>query len=133
MLVELDPYPEADRLAAALLGAPLPATRLPVDAVQRTDHVELRCDLPGVDVGSIEVDVDGDVLTVRAERRLRGLEGDRPLELECTQGVVTRDVRLSDSLDPARHEFEYRDGVLSVRIPLAVVPTTTEHLGEPTA
>jgi hypothetical protein len=45
---------------------------------------------------------------------------------------VTRDVRLSDALDAARHEFEYRDGVLSVRIPLAVVPTTTEHLGEPT-
>jgi HSP20 family protein len=127
MLVQFDPYREADRVAAALLGAPLPATRVAMDAVQRADHVELRCDLPGVDADSIDVAVDGDVLTVRAERHLRGCDGDHPLELECTQGVMTRDVRLSDSLDPSRHDFEYRDGVLAVRIPLAAPPVVRDR------
>lgn len=118
MLVELDPYTDADRLATELFGAPEPSSRFSIDAVQRTDHVELRCDLPGIDVDSIDIQVDGDVLTVRAERYISGTDRDRVLELECAQGVLTRDVRLAESLDPSGYDFEYRDGVLALRVPL---------------
>lgn len=118
MLVELDPYTDADRLATELFGAPEPSTRFSIDAVQRTDHVELRCDLPGIDIDSIDIRVDGDVLTVRAERQVYDTERDRVLELECAQGVLARDVRLAKPLDPSAYDFDYRDGVLALRVPL---------------
>jgi HSP20 family protein len=118
MLLRYDPYLEADRLATAFLGAPIPAHRMPMDAIRRGDAVEIRCDLPGVDPDSVVVDVVEHVLTVRAERRGPERDGDEALELECAQGVVTRDVQLGDDLDEQRMEHEYRDGVLVVRIPV---------------
>jgi HSP20 family protein len=118
MLLRYDPYLEADRVASAFLGAPLPARRIPMDAIRRGDRVEIRCDLPGIDVGSVRVDVVDRVLTVRAERRGPEREGDEPLELECAQGTVARDVLLGEDLDPLRLEHDYRDGVLVVRIPV---------------
>jgi HSP20 family protein len=123
MLLRFDPYPDVDRLALAFLGAPMPATRIPMDAFRRGDRVELRCDLPGVDPATVTVAVSDQVLTVRAERRAPEREGDEALELECAQGLVARDVLLSDALDPANLEHDYCDGVLVVRIPV----TSNQH------
>jgi HSP20 family molecular chaperone IbpA len=55
---------------------------------------------------------------VRAERGGPEQEGDQALELECTQGLVARDVLLGDVLDPRRIEHDFRDGVLVVTIPV---------------
>ncbi len=118
MLLRYDPYLEADRVAAAFLGAPLPANRMPMDAIRRGDAVEIRCDLPGVDPGSVAIDVVDRILTVRAERRTPEHDGDEALELECSQGPVARDVLLGDDLDVDRIEHAYSDGVLVVRIPV---------------
>jgi HSP20 family protein len=118
MLLRLDPYLDADRLAEHLLGLPLPARRIPMDALRRGDHVQLRCDLPGVDADSVTISVTGRVLTVQALRRGPEEEGDQALELECAQGLVARDVLLGDDLDPGRLEHHFRDGVLVVRIPV---------------
>lgn len=118
MLLCFDPYLDADRLVEHLLGVPLPARRIPMDALRRGDHVQLRCDLPGVDPDSVTISVDHDVLTVRAERRGPEQDGDQPLELECAQGLVARDVLLGDELDPGGLAHDFRDGVLVVRIPV---------------
>jgi len=118
MLLSYDPYLEADRVATAFLGAPLPANRMPMDAIRRGDAVEIRCDLPGVDPGSVAIDVVDRILTVRAERSAPESDGDEALELECSQGLVARDVLLGDDLDARNLEHEYRDGVLVVRIPV---------------
>ncbi|MGZ8735374.1 MAG: Hsp20/alpha crystallin family protein [Acidimicrobiia bacterium] len=118
MLLRFDPYLDVDRLAEHLLGLPLPARRIPMDALRRGDHVELRCDLPGVDPESVAISVSDHVLTVRATRRAPEQEGDQALELECTQGLVARDVLLGDDLDAPHLEHDFRDGVLVVRIPV---------------
>ena len=118
MLLRYDPHLDVDRLATAFLGAPVPAHRMPMDAIRRGDEVEIRCDMPGVDPGSVVIDVVDRILTVRAERRGPERDGDEALELECAQGLVTRDVLLGDGLDTKRLEHEYRDGVLVVRIPV---------------
>ena len=127
MLLRFDPYLDVDRLAAAFLDAPMPASRIPMDAIRRGDRVEIRCDLPGVVASSVTIDVDDHVLTVRAERLAPERDGDEALELECAQGPVARDVVLGEELDPEHLEHEYRDGVLIVRIPVvsrhAVVAT----------
>jgi HSP20 family protein len=118
MLLRFDPYLDVDRLAEHLLGVPLPARRIPMDALRRGDHVQIRCDLPGVDPDSVVISVDHQVLTVRAERRGPEEDGDQALELECAQGLVARDVLLGEDLDAAGLAHDFRDGVLVVRIPV---------------
>ncbi len=69
-----DPFRDLDRLASTLLdarrgGGP---RRMPMDLYRDGDHYVLAADLPGVDPGSVDIDVDGQLLTIRAERTLGG-------------------------------------------------------------
>lgn len=129
MLLRYDPYLAADRLAANILGSPLPANRIPMDAIRRGDYVQLRCDLPGVDPRSVAIAVTDRILTVRAERRGPERDGDEALELECNQGLVARDVLLGDALDAESLEHDYRDGVLVVQIPVVTQHAVTGTAG----
>lgn len=120
MLIRYDPFEEADRLLDAVFASaagPAPR-RVPIDTVRRGDHVELWCELPGVDPDAIDVRVDGDVLAIRAARGFDSEAGDELLELERPQGVLGRDVELGDTLDGARAESQYERGVLRIRIPV---------------
>lgn len=74
MTMNLDPFRELDRLAGALLGSTGPRS-MPLDLYRTGDHYVLDVDLPGIDPGSVDIDVDGSVLTIRAERTLGAPEG----------------------------------------------------------
>ena len=113
-----------------------PRTWMPMDAVRRGDHVELVFDLPGVTPESVDVDVERNVLTVRAERHWAPAEGDQVLARERTQGAFTRQVLLGDALDTERLEAHYDHGVLTVRVPVAeqAKPRKVKiHVGSPQA
>jgi len=90
-----------------------------MDAVRHDQHVELRFDLPGVLPESIDVEVERNVLTVRAERTWSPAEGAEVLVRERPQGSVTRHVTLGESLDAERLEATYDAGVLTLTIPVA--------------
>jgi HSP20 family protein len=81
--------------------------------------VELHFDLPGVRPDSIDVTVEKNVLTVRAERAWYPAEGDEVLARERPQGTFTRQVLLGEALDTDAVSATYTDGVLTVRIPVA--------------
>lgn len=120
MLMRYDPFRELDRYSESLLGGgPTRAPWMPLDAVRRGDRVELRLDLPGVAPDSIDVDVERNVLTVRAERHWAPQDGDEVLAQERNQGTFSRQVLLGDTLDPDRLEAHYDQGVLTVRVPVA--------------
>jgi HSP20 family protein len=76
-------------------------------------------DLPGVDVDSVDLDVERNVLTVRAERR--GSTGDdtEMIAAERPRGVFSRQLILGDTLDTDRLQASYAAGVLTLRIPVA--------------
>jgi HSP20 family protein len=136
MLMRYDPFRELDRYTESLFGGPARAPWMPMDAVRHGDHVELRFDLPGVAPDSINVDVERNVLTVRAERHWAPTEGDEVLARERTQGSLSRQVLLGDALDPERLEAHYDHGVLTVRVPVAeqAKPRKVEiHVGSPEA
>ena len=76
-------------------------------------------DLPGVDPGSIDVTVERNVLSVRAERRLPRQPGDEFVVAERPQGSFTRQLFLGETLDPDRLEASYDQGVLTLTIPVA--------------
>jgi HSP20 family protein len=93
---------------------------MPMDAYRQGDTFVVVFDLPGVSSEAIELDVERNVLTVRAERRPpahgEGVEvqvSERPL------GVFSRQLFLGDTLDTEHIDAHYDAGVLTLRIPIA--------------
>ena len=133
MLMRYDPFREIDRFTEGLFGNTARTPWMPMDAVRRGDHVEVLFDLPGVRPDSIELTVERNVLTVKAERSWSPDEGTEVLARERTQGTFSRQVLLGEALDPDRVEAHYDQGVLRVTIPVAekAKPRKVEiHSGE---
>ena len=119
MAMYWDPFRELDRLAAGMLDSRQGPRVMPIDLHRDGDHYVLSADLPGVDPGSIDVDVDGQLLTIRAERTLRS-DGDvQWLAHERPSGSFLRQLTLGDGLDTASISAHYDNGVLSVVIPVS--------------
>lgn len=116
MLMRYDPFRRADRF----FSNPARAPWMPMDAVRKDDHLELRFDLPGVRPDSIDLTVERNVLTVTAERSWESSEeGSDVLARERAHGTFTRRVRLGEALDADHVEARYDDGVLHVTVPVA--------------
>ncbi|MFJ8050913.1 Hsp20/alpha crystallin family protein [Streptomyces luteogriseus] len=120
MLMRTDPFREFDRLTQQVFG---PATTRPsamaMDAYRSGDDFFVHFDLPGIDPETIELDVERNVLNVRAERRSPAPEGAEPLVAERPTGTFTRQLFLGDTLDTERIDASYESGVLTLRIPVA--------------
>ncbi|HLH81822.1 MAG TPA: Hsp20/alpha crystallin family protein [Trebonia sp.] len=119
MLMRTDPFREFDRWAQSLLGTPVRPAAMPVDAYRTDDALFVHLDLPGVKAGSIDVTVDKDTLTVRAERAQSAPEGTEFIIAERPAGVFSRQLFLGDGLDTEHIEAHYADGVLTLRLPIA--------------
>lgn len=120
MLLRTDPFRDLDRLAEQVLGQGTTArpTVMAMDAWREGDEFIVEFDLPGVDPGSVDLDVERNVLTVRAERPQ--LDGDNELlAAERPRGVFSRQLVLGDNLDLEKVEAGYQGGVLRLRIPVA--------------
>jgi HSP20 family protein len=123
MLMRTDPFRELDRLTQQLLGTSgtwsRPST-MPMDAYREGDHYVISLDLPGVSPEAIDIDVERNMLTVKAERRPAAKADDVQMELsERPLGVFSRQLMLADTLDADRIEAAYDAGVLTLRIPIA--------------
>lgn len=120
MLMRTDPFRDLDRLAQQLLGngtTSRPAI-MPMDAWREGDRFIVEFDLPGVTPESVDIDVERNVLTVRAERPARN--GDwEPLAAERPKGHFSRQLVLGDNLDLDQVEAHYDAGVLRLTIPVA--------------
>ena len=125
MLMRTDPFRELDRLTQQLSGASSPGTwsrpnPMPMDAYRAGDEYVVVFDLPGVRQDAIDLDVERNVLTVKAERRpLAVSEGVEMQVAERPLGVFSRQLFLGDTLDTERITAEYENGVLTVKIPVA--------------
>jgi len=118
MLMRFDPFRELDRATEQLWNrAAEPA--VPMDAVRRGSDVVVSFDLPGVDPDSIDLTVERNVLTLKAERRSQRTEGEEVIATERRQGTFTRQLFLGDTLDTGRVQASYDHGVLTVTIPVA--------------
>lgn len=92
---------------------------MPMDLYKVDDHYVLSADLPGVDPGSIDVDVDRGTLTLTAHRTAPGSEGVQWISSERFAGTYRRQLSLGEGIDTERISASYDNGVLSVTIPLA--------------
>ena len=119
MLMRYDPFREIDRFTEGLFGNQARTPWMPMDAIRKGDHVEILFDLPGVRTDSIELTVEHNVLTVKAERNWFPAEGAEVIARERTQGTFSRQVLLGEALDADRVEAHYDQGVLAVTVPVA--------------
>lgn len=119
MLMRYDPFREIDRFTEGLFGNAARTPWMPMDAVRKGDRVEILFDLPGVRTDSIELTMERNVLTVKAERSWFPEEGAEVLARERTQGTFSRQVLLGEALDADDVQAQYDQGVLRVTVPVA--------------
>lgn len=118
MLMRTDPFRELDRLTQQVFGTTARPAVMPMDAWREGEQFVVEFDLPGVDPESIDLDVERNVLTVKAERPAR--EGSEEMvAAERPRGVFSRQLFLGDTLDTERIEASYSAGVLTLRVPVA--------------
>ena len=120
MLMRTDPFREFDRLAQQLVGAGTtsrPAV-MPMDAWREGDRFVVEFDLPGVQPETLDIDVERNVLTIKAERPARNGDWEM-LASERPRGVFSRQLVLGDNLDLDRIEAAYDGGVLRLTVPVA--------------
>jgi HSP20 family protein len=124
MLMRTDPFRELDRLTQQVFGNNAGTwsrpTAMPMDAYRSGETFVVAFDLPGVDPDAIELDVERNVLTVKAERR--PVPTGEHVEMQVAErplGVFSRQLFLGDTLDADRIDASYEAGVLTLRIPIA--------------
>ncbi|NSC25508.1 Hsp20/alpha crystallin family protein [Streptomyces albus subsp. chlorinus] len=119
MLMRTDPFRELDRLTQQVLGTTARPAAMPMDAYRDKDTFVVELDLPGVDPERIDLDVERNVLTVRAERLPSTGEDTEVVVAERPTGVFSRRLFLGETLDAERIDASYDAGVLRLRIPVA--------------
>jgi HSP20 family protein len=121
MLMRFDPFREFDALAQLLTrqGGTMRSLAMPMDAYRDGDQFIVNIDLPGVDPEAIDLSLERNELTVRAERQWEPQEHQQVLIAERPQGEFTRQLFLGDSLDGDGMRASYDKGVLTLTIPVA--------------
>jgi HSP20 family protein len=118
MLMRFDPFRDLDRVADQLSQRSA-AMKIPFDAVRRRNEVIVYFDIPGVEPDDIDLTVERNVLTLRAERRWEPRDDEEILASERPQGVFTRQLFLGETLDTTSVDAKFDHGVLTVSVPLA--------------
>lgn len=114
-----DPFRDLDRLASSFFDTRRGPRRMPMDLYRDGDHYVLTADLPGIDPGSVDIDVDGQLLTIRAERTLSAGEDVKWITREREAASFVRQLNLGQGIDTEHIAASYDNGVLSVTIPVS--------------
>jgi HSP20 family protein len=118
LLRNADPFREFDRLTQQIMGTTNRPAVMPMDAWREGDAFVLEFDLPGAARETIDLDIERNVLTVRAERIVQNGDWEM-LATERPRGLFSRQLILGDNLDLERIDAAYADGVLRLTIPVA--------------
>jgi len=119
MLLQHDPFRELDRLTQQAFGTAARPSSMPMDAWREGNEFVIELDLPGIDPDKLDIDVERNVLTIRAERESRVPDDADAVAAERSWGVFSRQLVLGDALDTEKVEADYTAGVLRLRIPIA--------------
>lgn len=118
LLRTTDPFRDFDRLTQQIFGTTNRPAVMPMDAWREGDKFVIEFDLPGVAPESLDLDVERNVLTVRAERVAQNGDWEM-LASERPRGMFSRQLVLGDNLDLEKIEASYDNGVLRLLVPVA--------------
>jgi HSP20 family protein len=119
MLLQHDPFRDLDRLTQQVFGTVARSSGMPLDAWREGDEFVVELDLPGIDPENLDIDVERNVLTIKAERLSNIPDAANSVAAERTWGVFRRQLVLGDALDTEKVDADYTAGVLRLRIPVA--------------
>lgn len=119
MLMRTDPFRDIDRMFEQLAGTASRPAVMHIDAERDGDWFNVYFDLPGVDPDSIDLTVERNVLSVRAQRQRQQRDGVETVIAERPMGVFTRELFLGDTLATDDLQASYDNGVLTLRIPVS--------------
>jgi HSP20 family protein len=119
MLMRTDPFRELDRLTQQVLGTSAHPAAMPMDAWRDDHEFVVAFDLPGVSPDSVDLDVERNVLTVKAQRPEPAGKDVELIASERPRGTFSRQLILGDTLDAEHVKATYGGGVLTLRIPVA--------------
>ena len=118
MLMRTDPFRELDRLTQQVLGTTARPAAMPMDAYRHGDSFYICLDLPGINPDSIDLTVEQNVLTIRADRAPLQADGAQMIVAERPSGTFTRQVFLGETLAPDHIGADYTAGILTLTIPV---------------
>lgn len=120
-LIQWKPFDEIDRLLddRRFLSLPRLGWDMAVDVFEEKGNVVAKMSLPGIEPNDIDIAVDEDTLTISGERE-EEQEVDQKdyYSKEIRRGSFSRTVRLPKSVDSETTEADYKDGVLTVTMPV---------------
>lgn len=100
-----------------LHGDPLPA-QIKLDLHERDDAFELQAEIPGVKKEDIQVEIDGNVVSLQAEVRQEDSRKEgRSIRSERYYGSVSRMVQLPTEVDETKAKAKYENGVMRLMLP----------------
>lgn len=118
MLMRSDPFRDLDRFTQQVMGTAARPTVMPMDAWREGEELVVEFDLPGIAEDSLDLDIERNVVTVRAERA--DVDPSREmLAAERPRGVFSRQLVLGENLDTDKIAATYDAGILRLRIPVA--------------
>lgn len=98
-----------------------------IDITEDKHNVNVKADLPGVAKQDIQVNVEGTILTIRAERKHEEKKEDEGYKrYERAYGVFQRSLDIGSNVDPEKIKATYKDGVLELVIPKSTVTQTKQ-------
>jgi HSP20 family protein len=119
MLMRTDPFRELDRLTQQVLGTSARPAAMPMDAWRDDHEFVVAFDLPGISPDSIDLDVERNVLTVKAQRPEPAGKDVELIASERPRGTFSRQLILGDTLDVEHVKATFDGGVLTLRVPVA--------------
>jgi HSP20 family protein len=92
----------------------------PVDIYQNgSDELVLKAELPDMKQEDIEITVDNNTLTIKGEKKIANdVKDDQILRVERRYGTFTRSFSLPPTVDASKVEAEYKNGILTLKLPL---------------
>lgn len=89
-----------------------------LDLSETDDAVEVKMDVPGVKPADIDIQINGNLLTISGQRQEEKQEKGRTFHrVERRSGGFSRTVTLPCTVDEAKVDAQYRDGILRVNMP----------------
>lgn len=89
-----------------------------MDVAETESDIVVKAEVPGLDKDDISLSLQGDILTIRGEKKDERKEEKGSYRLlERRYGSFQRTVTLPTGVDPEKIEAKFRNGVLTIKMP----------------
>ena len=91
-----------------------------VDIYENKDSLIIKAELPGIEQDKIDVSVQGDLLTIKGERKKESeVKEENYYRLERVSGSFQRSFTLPANVDATKISAAYKGGILELKVPKA--------------